>query len=75
MKARSRHACTTRLVYLRSRICAYFIATTKEDTLGFVSVNFCSVRFKAHFECNLSTGNANHARLLTTTKDYKNKMA
>ena len=82
VKARSRHACTTRFPCLRSRICAYLIATTQEDTLGFVLVNFCSVlyvtvsvRFKAHFACNLSIGHAKHARLLTTTKDYKNKMA
>ena len=84
VKARLRHACTTRLPCHRSRICAYFIATTKEDTLGFVLVNFrsvlyvtVSVRFKAHFACNLSIGHAKHACnwLLTTTKDYKNKMA
>ena len=84
VKARSRHACTTRFPCLRSRICAYLITTTQEDTLGFVLVNFCSVlyvtvsvRFKAHFACNLSIGHAKHACnwLLTTTKDYKNKMA
>ena len=45
VKARSRHACTTRLACHRSRICAYLIEKIKTDTLAFGKFNTLDLVF------------------------------